>query len=345
MSVIVPFLSPAWLGVALVASLVVATLVPPAWRQWWLVMLAGVLCASLAALVGGVPWTGDLHLTGYSIAMLAAFIAAYVVTIPRARMLGIPERSIIDLFIVGLIGGLIGARIGEMIEQWPGFARDAQGKPLALADLLRKAADIDGGGMVWYGGAILGGVLIVLLAWQRRIRILELADLLMPAVVLGLGLGRVGCFLNGCCYGRPSTLPWAISTSSNKGGATVHPTQLYETIACLGLFALTWWWWRRRRWQGEVAALGMLGYAVWRFFNEGLRGDTVASSFLGLWTVTTSQAVSLYLALGVLALGAVVTARRMRDPTLAALARSVPGSSNHRPAKDQPTGNDAPARG
>src|SRR5688572_7406171 len=119
MGVTVPFLSPAWLGVALVASIVLATVVPPAWRRWWLVLLAGVVVASLVAAVGGVPWTGDLHLTGYSIAMLAAFIAAYVVTIPRARIIGIPERTIIDIFIVGLIGGLVGARIGEMIEQWP----------------------------------------------------------------------------------------------------------------------------------------------------------------------------------------------------------------------------------
>lgn len=340
MGVTVPFLSPALLGVALVASLAAAALLPPWWRRWWVVLALGVLAACVTALCGGVPWTGDLHVTGYSVAMLAAFVAAYLVTVPRARLLGIGERTVIDLFIVGLIGGLVGARIGEVIEQWPGFGRDARGQPLALGDLLRKAADIDGGGMVWYGGAVLGGALIALLAWQRRIRILELADLLMPAIVLGLGLGRVGCFLNGCCYGRPTTLPWAVG---GRGGAAIHPTQLYETIACLGLFALTWWWWRRRRWQGEVAAIGLFGYAGWRFLNEGLRGDTVASSFLGL-PVTTSQAVSLWLVLGGLVLTVVVVVRRRRDPALAALARSVPGSSNHRPAKDQAPMNEAAGR-
>ena len=342
MGITVPFLSPAWLGVALVATIVISTLVPPAWRRWWLVLLAGMMVASIVALFGGVPWTGDLQLTGYSIAMLAAFIAAYFAVMPRARIVGIPERTVIDIFIVALVGGLVGSRIGEVIEQWPAFGRDPQGQPLALSDLLRKAADIDGGGMVWYGGAILAGVLIALLAWQRRIRIIELSDLLMPAVVLGLGLGRVGCFLNGCCYGQSTSLPWAVA---GRGGTSVHPTQLYETIACLSLFALTWWWWRHRRWQGEVGTLGMLGYASWRFINEGLRGDTVASSFLGLWPVTTSQAVSLYLALGVLVFAGVVIIRRMRDPALAALARHVPGSSNHRPANDQAPGNDAPARG
>lgn len=341
MSITVPFLSPAWLGVALVASIVVATLVPPAWRRWWLVLLAGLMIASVVAAFGGVPWIGDLHLTGYSIALLTAFITAYLVTVPRARIIGVPERTVVDFAIVGLIGGLVGARIGEMIEQWPAFGRDPAGQPLALGDLLRKAADIDGGGMVWYGGAILGSALIALLAWQRRIRVLELADLLMPVLVLGLGLGRVGCFLNGCCFGRPSSVPWAVS---GRGGTPVHPTQLYEAIACIVLFALAWWWWRHRRWQGEITALVVLGYAAWRFINEGLRGDTVGSSFLGLWAVTTSQAVSLYLILAVIAAAAVVIIRRMRNPVLADMARQVPGSSNHRPAKDQEPSNDAPAR-
>ena len=75
-----------------------------------------------------------------------------------------------------------------------------------------------------------------------------------------------------------------------------------------------------------------MGYTIWRFFNESLRGDTVGSSFLGLWSVTTSQAVSLYLAVGLVCLAGVVIARRLRDPAYAALGRDVPGSS-HQPLK------------
>ena len=118
MSTTVPFLSPAWLGVALVGSIAAAALVPPAWRRWWLVLGAGMSAACVVAAAGGVPWTGELHLTGYSVAMLAAFVAAYLVTVPRARILGIGERTVIDLFIVGLIGGLVGARIGEVGNFW-----------------------------------------------------------------------------------------------------------------------------------------------------------------------------------------------------------------------------------
>jgi phosphatidylglycerol:prolipoprotein diacylglycerol transferase len=336
MNLTFPFLSPAWLGVALVGAIVAAALVPPGWRRGWLVLGVGMAMACVGALAGWVPWTGDLHLTGYSIALLAAFVAPYLALVPRARELGVPERTVMDLFLVGLVGGLVGARIGEMVEQWPRFGQDAAGRSLPLGDLLRKAADIDGGGMVWYGGALLAGGVMILIVWQRRLRMLELADLFVPAVLLGLALGRVGCFLNGCCYGRPTALPWGIGSPA---GPSTHPTQLYEAIACLALFAATWWWWRRRRWQGEVAAIALLGYCAWRFINEGLRGDTVASSFLGLWTVTTSQAMSLYLALGVLGMAAVVAWRRQRDPRLAALGREVPGSRRGRPAGQPADGN------
>jgi phosphatidylglycerol:prolipoprotein diacylglycerol transferase len=329
MNVTFPFLSPAWLAVAVIITVAISFVLPLRWRRWWLMLGAGTLSACVCAALGWIPWFTDLHLTGYSIAMLAGFIAAYLVTVPRARIVGISERTIMDLFMVGLIAGLVGARIGEIIEQWPAFGRDAAGQPLSWGDFLSKAADIDGGGMVWYGAAILGGVLIALVAWYRRVRFLELADLFLPVTVLGLGLGRVGCFLNGCCYGCPTTMPWAVP---GNGGAHTHPTQLYETTACFLLFALAWWWWRHRRWQGEIAALTLLGYAFWRFFNESLRGDTVASSFFG-WTVTTSQAVSLYLTLGVFALVAGVIYRRLRSPALAELGRQVPGSCHHRPLK------------
>jgi phosphatidylglycerol---prolipoprotein diacylglyceryl transferase len=329
MQVTFPFVSLAWLAIAVVVAVALSAALPPPWRRWWLMLGGGIVSACVAAALGWVPWFTDMHLTGYSIAMLAGFIAAYLVTVPRARVVGISERTIMDLFMVGLVGGLVGARIGEIIEQWPAFGRDAAGQPLSWGDFLNKAADIDGGGMVWYGAAILGGVLIAVVAWYRRVRILELADLFLPVTVLGLGLGRVGCFLNGCCYGRPTTLPWAVS---GTGGPHTHPTQLYETTACFLIFAMTWWWWRHRRWQGEIAALALLGYAIWRIFNESLRGDTVACSFFGL-TVTTSQAVSLYLIIGVLMLAAWVMYRRLRSPALAALGRDVPGSSHQHSAQ------------
>jgi phosphatidylglycerol:prolipoprotein diacylglycerol transferase len=346
MSVItVTFLSPALIGLALVVALALAALVPAPWRRAWVVVLGGAVIAGLGAVAGLVPWLGVLHLTGYSVMLVLAFVAPYVAMMRRAREIGIPERTLIDIALVALIGGMVGSRIGEAIEQWPAFGRDAAGRPLPWGDLLVKALDFDGGGMVWYGGVILAGVLVALLAWQRRLRVLEVADLILPMVLLGLAFGRVGCFLNGCCYGLPTALPWGVRSPA---GACTHPTQLYESLACLMLFAATFWWWRHRRWQGEISLLVVIGYAAWRFVNESLRGDTVPTSFLGLTTVTTSQAVGLYLVAAAAVATAAVVWHRRTHPAAARRAREVPGSVHHQsstqvaaPAAD----NDGPVRG
>lgn len=340
MNVQIPFLSPGFIGVMLVAAIILGSLLPTPYKKWWSVLGGGLTAASLAALIGIVSWAGDMHITGYSVMMLLAFIAAYVVTIPRARIVGISERTIIDMALLALIGGIVGSRFGEVVEQWPKFGKDAHGNSLTISAFINKLMDFDNGGMVWYGGAILAAILILILAKRRKLRLLEVSDLLMPATLLGLGTGRVGCFLNGCCYGGPTDAPWAVA---NPFGVKSHPTQLYETIACVSLFAFTFWWWRRRRYQGEVFFIGLFGYALWRFINEGLRGDTVESTFLGLWTVTTSQAVSLYLACVGMALALVVIIRRKQSPELSAIGRDVPGSCHQRsksaadPVQQQPS--------
>ncbi len=333
MTITIPFLSPGFMGLMLVSAIVLSAVLPQRLRWWWVMMSGGLMVAIIGAGFGLVPWIGDLHLTGYSVMLLLAFVFAYLVTIPRAKIVGIPERTITDFALLALFGGIIGARVGEMIEQWPRFGQDDHGQPLSFGALVGKSLDFDGGGMVWYGGFILASVFILILAKKRGLRLFEISDLLIPAVLLALGTGRVGCFLNGCCFGRSTTAPWAVA---NPFGIASHPTQLYETLACLVLFALTWWHWRHRRFQGEVVFTGIMGYAIWRFFNESLRGDTVGSSFLGLWPVTTSQAVSLYLAFGLFIMAGVVIVRRLRDPAYAALGRDVPGSCHHQPKKTDP---------
>jgi phosphatidylglycerol:prolipoprotein diacylglycerol transferase len=319
----IPFLSPQWIGVALVAAIAVAVAVPPAWRRWWVAAGGGLAAASLAALAGVVPWTGVLHVTGYTVCMVLGVAAAYALALWRGRIMGLAEGQVLDLVLVGMISGIIGARIGEMIEQGPAFAKGPDGQALPLAALVIKAADIDGGGMVWYGGALLGAAMMALVCWRRGHHWLPMADLFLPAMLLGHGIGRVGCFLNGCCYGLPTTLPWGVASPR---GACTHPTQLYETAACLALAGLATWWWGRRRRQGEVTLLCVAGYAGWRFFNEGLRGDTVPSAFLG-WPLTTGQTASLWILLATAVIAALVWWRTRRDPAFAARLRLVPGGS------------------
>jgi phosphatidylglycerol:prolipoprotein diacylglycerol transferase len=133
------------------------------------------------------------------------------------------------------------------------------------------------GGFVLYGGLI-GGVLSgAIYVKLRGESVLKMADLCSPGILIGVAFGRIGCFLNGCCWGKASTLPWAVRYPEEVQGPVgpVHPAQLYETLAMfIGAGVLYQYWKRRRgRRNGEVFALACVLYAAWRFMNEFLRDD------------------------------------------------------------------------
>lgn len=319
----IPFLHPALLGLALTVCLLLSALAPASWRRWWVLALAGPAVAALAAVAGIVPWTGQLQLSAYGVCLLAAFALAYGLVLTRAGILGLKERQVIDMALIALIAGLVGSRLFEVIDHWPEFTH-VHGQPVPLARLIARIADIDGGGMVWYGGALLGSVSIAVYAWRQRIAVLPLADLVLPAVLAALAVGRIGCFFNGCCFGQPTDVPWAVM--ARPGPCLRHPTQLYEVLVVGLLAALCWWWWRRRRSDGEVTVMACTGYAIWRLLNEWLREDKVMTSCWGLFPASTAQVISIHLLLAVAIAVAVVRWRRRRDPQLAARAHQVPGS-------------------
>jgi len=179
-------------------------------------------------------------------------------------------------------------------------------------------------------GAYLGGIVaaIVVSRWFQ-VRPSTFLDCAAPSVALAICLGRVGCFLNGCCYGRPSTLSWAVSfppgsephdqqlfqgvIGPNQAALPLHPTQLYEALFALALFGLLLAYRRRPRRDGELIASLFLFYSCGRFFFEFLRGDdrwmalgisvpqylsilgmTIAASFLLAARIRTKAPARLY---------------------------------------------------
>ena len=103
-----------------------------------------------------------------------------------------------------------------------------------------------------------------------------LADILAPSIALGHVFGRIGCLLNGCCYGRECHLPWAIrypAGQPNVPTTPVHPTQVYEAVLNLGLYVALAWLYRRKKFQGQIFAFYLVGYAVVRSVVECFRGD------------------------------------------------------------------------
>ncbi|MBA2481828.1 MAG: prolipoprotein diacylglyceryl transferase, partial [Planctomycetes bacterium] len=275
----------------------------------------------------------------YGLFMLGGFIAAYIAVIGRARIIGIPERRILDLLLIAVVGGMIGSRARYVWER-PELFTHKGGQPVPWRDVVANAMDFDQGGMVWYGGAILVTLVIVAYAWWNRVRILPLGDIVLPGLLLGLAVGRIGCHFNGCCFGHPTSLPWGVSCWKYPG-EHVHPTQLYETIACVLMFAALWWFWRRRRSDGQVCFAVGVGYGAWRFINEGLRGDDkIPSNLLGLPSaegmISTSQATSLHIIVVTIVVAALVIAHRRRRPEADAVAHLVPGSRHARKPAENP---------
>jgi phosphatidylglycerol---prolipoprotein diacylglyceryl transferase len=320
-----PFLHPVLLVIAGFAAVGAGWLVPPQVRalRWWPLAAAaiGILIATLCGLLGLVPWIGRLHLAVYAICMVTGFGVAYLLMRGRIHWLGVTHPQLIDTLLIAVVLGVVGARARYVYERWETIlANEAHGR---WSEFWVVAADLDRGGAVWYGGVALATIGVAWYIRRRGVAWLAFADLVLPALIGGLAVGRIGCFFNGCCYGAPTSLPWGVSCVQFPGQA-VHPTQLYETVVCALLATVLYWAWGRRRRDGQITFWGITGYAVWRFCNEGLRGDHDAFAF-GT-TLTTSQGTSLWLVVAAVVVATMVGVRRRNNPALATHAALVPGS-------------------
>lgn len=297
----IPFLHPALLGVAAAAGVGWMLFAAPRWRTVWACAAAAAVAAAAAAATGLTPLTGHLHLTGYAALMLLGFAAAFLLARARAAAAGIdPDHARIQLGLAA-VAGVLGARAWYVIEYRASFPSPASD----TAAWLTAAADLDRGGAVWFGGMLLAVAVMAAHTWRRGIPLIRWADCAAPAALAGLAIGRLGCFVNGCCWGAPCALPWAV----DHGGVAVHPTQLYESLACAVLAALTL---RLAPGHGAAAGWALAGYAAWRFANETLRGDYAVRLGQGFSLdplhLTSAQWLCLPLAAG----GAVLIVRAWR---------------------------------
>jgi phosphatidylglycerol:prolipoprotein diacylglycerol transferase len=257
---------------------------------------------TIATPQGGVP----IHTWGLMITL--AFLASAWVVQGRAREGGVDGDKLVGLYLVAFLCGLAGARLLHftMAEPERFFAN-----PLVYFRIWE-------GGFAFYGGVILAVLGCVIYALARGIPVWKLADLTAPAIMIGLAIGRLGCFMAGCCHGAACDLPpgavnllpdafsggalWAfasppfLATEPYGGVGTNHqpllPTQLWSSALALALFFLLSWRWRRRRYDGQVFAWLLLVYPLTRSTIEALRGDLVRGvDWFGV--LTTSQLISI----------------------------------------------------
>ena len=244
---------------------------------------------------------GNFPINTYGVFLALAFLFAILITVRLAASDGLPREKIYDLSLWMLLASLIGSKILMFFTE-PEY-RD---HPLQLISL-----DFLRSGGVFYGGLI--GAIVVGYFLMRRYQLpwWKTADACAPGIAIGNFFGRQGCFAAGCCWGKPTNLPWGVKFTELGHDITgvpidtyLHPTQLYESFSMLIVFFFLLWLHKHKRFSGQVILLYALLYSVIRFVIEFFRNDP-RGDILGLTTMTglsTSQIISIIVGVGALVL-------------------------------------------
>ncbi len=207
---------------------------------------------------------GDIQVSSFSVMVLVAFLVAYFVSEAEFKRKGFDPNLVDLLLIASVIGGLGGAKILFLFQQ------------ATLSDLLANPTRYMASGFTFLGGLI-GAILLGWFVTQmKRVSFLSVLDTAMPPLILAYAIGRIGCLLVGDDYGIPSNLPWAISFPDGSPPTIlrVHPTQLYDTISMLIIFAILWRIRKRDLPLGWMTSVGFIIFGVQRFFMEFLRSTS-----------------------------------------------------------------------
>ncbi|MHB9005994.1 MAG: prolipoprotein diacylglyceryl transferase [Limisphaerales bacterium] len=233
---------------------------------------------------------GPLSIHWYGILVAVGFLAGLWLADRRAPAHGLHAQVVGDVGIWLMVGAIVGARALHVISYWQ---EDFAHKPWW------EMFAIHHGGLVFYGGLIGASLATVLYARVRAVPLWRLADVLAPSIPLGQFFGRLGCLMNGCCYGLPCALPWAIRFPEGRirHETAVHPVQLYEAGFDLALYAFLAWQIRGRRFEGQTFALYLILYSIVRFGVEFFRGDYEVR-YLGGWATPGQLASVVILAAG-----------------------------------------------
>ncbi|MEA2206005.1 MAG: phosphatidylglycerol---prolipoprotein diacylglyceryl transferase [Blastocatellia bacterium] len=265
---------------------------------------------------------GSLTIHTYGVFLALAFLGGILVAAKLAERDGLPRQRIYDLCLWILLASLLGSKILMFFTE--AQYREHPAKLFSL-DFLQS-------GGVFYGGLI--GAVITAYVLIRRYGLpwWKTADACAPGIALGNVLGRQGCFSAGCCWGKPTTLPWGVRFTQLGHDITgvpidakLHPTQLYESFAMLLAFFFLLWLHRRKKFSGQVILAYVAIYAAVRFVIEFVRDDP-RGDIMGLTTLTglsTSQMIGLIVGIGALVL-LIVRWRRHKAATSDALTAASP---------------------
>ncbi len=248
---------------------------------------------------------GFFQLRTYGVLVTLGVLLGVWFAAKHLKRFGIPENKVWDVAVYSMIFGVVGARLAFVIQHWSYFQRNP-GEILAVWQ----------GGLTFYG-ILLGAVPILWFIRKYRWNFWAVLDATIPGITLGIAIGRWGCFFNGCCYGKPTDLPWGVVYPPGSephlhfGDVPVHPSQIYESIGDAILFLLYLFLLKRigTRKPGVVGALALIFTPMVRFLVDFTRTYEPNAYVLGF---TFNQ----WIAIGLMLIGLILLIVRLKsDPT------------------------------
>lgn len=274
---------------------------------------------------------GPLHVRSYGLMMAVAFLLATWLAVRIGRRRGIDPDTILNLGLVVLVSGVAGARLLYVL-----------GHPHEFAGRWHETLYLWQGGLTLWGGFLVAIPAGIFYCARKRLPTWEIADVVAIPVALGVSVGRVGCYLNGCCYGTPTTLPWGVRFPEGSvpyaqfGDQAIHPSQLYNVIAGLAVAGAVWVVGPRLKAPGQRFWLMVGLYAVARSLVDWTRYYE-PSAYYWRWGesgITESQVVGGLLVLLSVAMFFLLDWR----------ARSLTAAASAGPPATPPAGPEAPTR-
>jgi len=205
-----------------------------------------------------------IHTYGLFVAL--GFASAILLTVWLGSGEGVPPQRVMDIAFMGIVWAIIGSRVFYVLLNLEYYRRH----PLDMFKLWQ-------GGLVFSGGLVVAVLALIWYLKRRRMPVLSTADLMAPGLALGQGIGRIGCFFAGCCYGRPSDIPWAVVFTHPNSLAPlytpIHPTQAYAALGGIVLFGILMILRKRRAVYGQGFIWYMILHSTLRLLEERFRGD------------------------------------------------------------------------
>ena len=223
---------------------------------------------------------GSFYLPTYGVLVAIAFLTALWIAGKLGREQGLSRDAVMNLGIYCALAGIVGAKVLMLVLD-PYYRKN----PVEIFTLstLQSAG-------IWYGGFIAALIFAYFYMRKEHLPFLPTCDVFAPGLAIGHAIGRLGCFAAGCCYGKPTTLPWAVTFTNPEAngaplGVPIHPTQLYEagleSIICLILYQLA----RRKHKAGSIIALYLILSGIARFSVEFVRSHDEANPLGGPLTL------------------------------------------------------------